>query len=210
MKKQFWIAVCLLGFMAVYLKHFGAVNAVSLPGELADFPTQIGSFNMKSSDKFEDAIIEELGVDEYINRTYQDQEGYPLSLYIGYYKQQTEGAMIHSPKHCMPGSGWNPVNTDIVTIQDPNSNNTYKINKILFQKGMEKISMLYWYQGRNRIVANEYLDRYFLIQDIILRQRSEAALVRVIGPYDPGGNNEKKQEQFVVNLFPVLQQHLPQ
>jgi hypothetical protein len=75
---------------------------------------------------------------------------------------------------------------------------------------MDKILMHYWYQGRNRIVANEYIDRLFLILDSILQHRSEGSLVRVIGPWDTSGDFEQKQEQFVASLFPLLQQHLPQ
>jgi len=118
--------------------------------------------------------------------------------------------MIHSPKHCMPGSGWNPVESSIVSIGVSGSAESYKVNRILFQKGMEKLVMHYWYQGRNRVVANEYLDRFFLILDSIFRHRSEGALVRVLGPWDSSGKYEKKQEEFIAGLFPILQQHLPQ
>jgi EpsI family protein len=182
MKKQFWIAVCLLGFITIYLKYFGTVEAVLLPQNLADFPKQIGSFTMTGSDEFSEGVLNELRVDEYIYRRYQDKDGYSISLYIGYYEEQKEGTLIHSPKHCMPGSGWNPVETDVVPIHDAKRDHTFKVNKILFQKGMDKISMLYWYQGRNRIVANEYVDRIYLILDSILQHRSEGALIRVMGP----------------------------
>ena len=118
--------------------------------------------------------------------------------------------MIHSPKNCMPGSGWEPVETSVVSIGTQGTDQPYKVNRILFQKGMDKLIMHYWYQGRNRVVANEYIDRFFLILDSMIRHRSEGALVRVIGTWDSSGNDEKKQEQFVADLFPVLQQHLPQ
>ena len=208
MKKQFWITVCLLGLMIIYLRYFGSVTAVNLPNAFVDFPTRINSFVMKSADDLDEAVIQELGVDEYINRIYRDEEGDELSLYLGYYKEQTEGAMIHSPKHCMPGSGWVPVENDVVSIASPETGRTYRLNRVLLQKGMAKIIMHYWYQGRNRIVANEYLDRLYLIMDSIVQRRSDGALVRVIGPWDATGDLEKKQENFIQSLFPVLQQHL--
>jgi EpsI family protein len=165
---------------------------------------------MTGSSEFSEGVLRELGVSSYINRDYRDNEGYKLSLYLGYYEEQREGSMIHSPKHCMPGSGWNPVESEVVSINIPGTDQSYKINRFLFQKGMDKIIMYYWYQGRNRVVANEYIDRFLLIVDSIFRHRSEGALVRVIGPSDPSSNNEEKQEQFIENLFPILQQHLPQ
>ena len=210
MKKQYWLIVLILVIAIIYLKVFTTIEAVPLPADIGNFSKQVGSFSMTGSSEFSEEIVQELGVDSYINRDYRDNDGYQLSLYLGYYEEQREGSMIHSPKNCMPGSGWNPVESSVIPISVSDSNKTYKVNRMLFQKGMDKLIMHYWYQGRNRIVANEYIDRFFLILDSILRHRSEGALVRVIGPWDPSGNNEKKQEQFVANLFPVLQKHLPQ
>jgi EpsI family protein len=210
MKKQFWLIAFILVVAIIYLKVFATIEAVPLPADIGNFSKQVGSFSMTGSSEFSEEIVQELGVDSYINRDYRDNDGYQLSLYLGYYEEQREGSMIHSPKNCMPGSGWNPVESSVIPIRVSDSNKTYKVNRMLFQKGMDKLVMHYWYQGRNRIVANEYIDRFFLILDSIFRHRSEGALVRVIGPWDPSGKNEQKQEQFVANLFPVLQQHLPQ
>jgi EpsI family protein len=210
MKKQIWLIVFILVVAIIYLKVFATINAVPLPADIDNFPKQVGSFTMSGSSGFSEEIVQELGVDSYINRDYRDDDGYKLSLYLGYYEEQREGSMIHSPKNCMPGSGWAPVESSIVSIGVSGSNQSYKVNRMLFQKGMDKIIMYYWYQGRNRIVANEYVDRFFLIMDSIFQHRSEGSLVRVIGPWDPSGNNEIKQEQFVAHLFPILRQYLPQ
>ena len=209
MKKQFWLTVFILVLTIVYLKFFTGIEAVPLPADIENFSQQVGSFTMSGSEEFSEEVVQELGVDTYINRNYRDNDGYQLSLYLGYYEEQREGAMIHSPKNCMPGSGWNPVESSIVPIGTPGTDQYYKVNRMLFQKGMDKLIMHYWYQGRNRVVANEYIDRFFLILDSLFRRRSEGALVRVIGPWDSGGGNEKKQVEFVADLFPVLQQHLP-
>jgi len=210
MKKQFWLAVFILMMAIIYLRFFNITEAVPLSSDIEGFPKQIGSFAMTDSSDFPEGVLRELQVSSYINRTYQDETGYKLSLYLGYYEEQKEGTLIHSPKHCMPGSGWSPVESSVVPIEYSSNENPYKVNRILFQRGINKIIMYYWYQGRNRIVANEYIDRVFLILDSIMRHRSEGALVRVIGPWDATGNFEKKQKQFVASLFPILQRHLPQ
>jgi EpsI family protein len=210
MKKQFWFIAFILVVAIIYLKVFATIEAVPLPANIDNFPKQIGLFTMTGSSALTEEVLQELKVSSYINREYRNNDGYQLSLYLGYYEEQREGAMIHSPRNCMPGSGWNPVETSVVTITISGTDQSYKVNRILFQKGMDKILMHYWYQGRNRIVANEYIDRLFLILDSILQHRSEGSLVRVIGPWDTSGDFEQKQEQFVASLFPLLQQHLPQ
>ncbi len=209
MKKQFWLTFFILLIAIGFLKFYTAIEAVPLPADISGFPKQVGSFSMSGSSEFSEQVIRELGVSSYINRDYRDEDGYQLSLYLGYYEEQREGSMIHSPKHCMPGSGWIPVESSVKTISSSTGNERYKVNRILFQKGMDKIIMLYWYQGRNRVVANEYIDRFFVIVDSLFRHRSEGALVRVIGPWDPEGNYERKQEIFVAGLFPALRQYLP-
>jgi EpsI family protein len=210
MKKQFWFIAFILVVAIIYLKVFATIEAVPLPANIDNFPKQIGLFTMTGSSALSEEVLQELQVSSYINREYRNNDGYQLSLYLGYYEEQKEGSMIHSPRNCMPGSGWNPVQSSVVPISISGAGQSYKVNRILFQKGMDKILMHYWYQGRNRIVANEYFDRFFVIKDSIFLHRSEGSLVRVIGPWDTSGDFEQKQEQFVASLFPLLQQHLPQ
>ncbi len=35
----------------------------------------------------------------------------PVGLYVGYYASQRQGDTIHSPQNCLPGAGWQPVET---------------------------------------------------------------------------------------------------
>jgi EpsI family protein len=56
------------------------------------------------------------------------------------------------------------------------------VNRYLLQKGTAQALVLYWYQGRGRIEANEYAVKWDLLRDAALRGRSEEALVRLIVP----------------------------
>ncbi|MGH7445934.1 MAG: exosortase C-terminal domain/associated protein EpsI, partial [Longimicrobiales bacterium] len=40
----------------------------------------------------------------------------------------------------------------------------------------------YWYQGRGRIEASEYMVKLNLLRDSMFRQRSDEALVRIVVP----------------------------
>ena len=87
-----------------------------MPADIEGFPEEVGNFAMTGSSEFSEEILQKLDVSSYINRDYRDKDGYQLSLYLGYYDEQQEGSMIHSPKNCMPGSGWVPVQSSIVQI----------------------------------------------------------------------------------------------
>ncbi len=206
--KPFLLLCGLITAAILYVNFLGTVNPTPLSKSLNDFPHTIGRFKRVHTQTFSKKILEIAGVDSYIMWQYKGPHGYIIGLYIGYYRDQTEGSMIHSPKHCMPGSGWEPSLEGVVNLRDRRGR-SYTINRMLLQKGTDKMIAHYWYEGRGRVVANEYKDRAFMIWDSIVRRRSDGALVRITGP----GNNQKldikKQMQFMAALMPQLDKFLP-
>ncbi|MDP2105820.1 MAG: EpsI family protein [Desulfobulbaceae bacterium] len=199
----FLILCGVLVAVIVYINFLGTVSPTLLPQPLSMFPKQIGGFSMVEAQTFSEAVQENAGMDDYIMWQYRDQEGYTLSLYIGYYQDQTEGSIIHSPKHCMPGSGWEPFQMGAVPF------GSHTVNRMLLQKGAEKQLAYYWFHGRGRIVASEYLDRAYMVIDSVFRQRSDGSLVRIIGYGSDIDIAERKQREFMDDLLPVLDGFLP-
>jgi EpsI family protein len=119
----------------------------------------------------------------YVNRTYKSRDsvvGGTFSLYIAYYDQQTQGKTIHSPKNCLPGSGWEPVKSELTAVHTPSGPQI--VNRYLLQGRSQRALVLYWYQGRGRIQADEYRVKFELLRDAAFRQRSDEALVRIVVP----------------------------
>ncbi len=110
-----------------------------------------------------------------------------FTLYIGYYDHQTQGRTIHSPKNCLPGSGWEPLSSRTEVLRTPEG--PAPVNRYLLQNHDERALVLYWYQGRGRVASNEYLVKWQLLRDAALRRRSDEALVRIIVPV-VGGDEE--------------------
>jgi EpsI family protein len=107
-----------------------------------------------------------------------------FTLYIGYYDHQTQGRTIHSPKNCLPGSGWEPLSSRTEVLSTPEG--PAPVNRYLLQNHDERALVLYWYQGRGRVASNEYLVKWQLLRDAALRRRSDEALVRIIVPVVKG------------------------
>ncbi|MDL1960024.1 MAG: EpsI family protein [Deltaproteobacteria bacterium] len=164
-----WAAIGVLLF--IVLVNFSAtqVRATPLIRSLDFLPVHIGEFVLVGDSEMDSRVVENLGVDHYAVRVYRSPSGYDLWLYIGYFEEQKEGAMIHSPKHCYPGSGWMPLSSKIIKIKIPDSNNTIEINEYILAKSDAKQLVYYWYQSRGRIVANEYLDRFFMLLDSLTK-----------------------------------------
>jgi EpsI family protein len=124
-----------------------------------------------------------VGVTSYLSRVYgaaDSSRGAGFTLYVGYYDRQTQGRTIHSPKNCLPGSGWEPLASRPETLVT--SVGTVTVNRYLLQRQQEQALVLYWYQGRGRVAWNEYRVKWDLLRDAALRRRSDEALVRIVVP----------------------------
>lgn len=153
------------------------------------------------------------GFTDYALRVYESADttadgGMTASIYLGYYDHQTRGRTIHSPKNCLPGAGWEALTSTEVVI--PTRIGPVPANKYLVQNGKEQALVLYWYQGRGRVAANEYLVKWNLLRDAALRQRSEEALVRIVVPVTVGEDSAFAIGRDVAErVAPALQTALP-
>jgi EpsI family protein len=125
---------------------------------------------------------------------------------------QREGDTMHSPMNCLPGSGWQPVQSGHITVLTEGG--PREINRYIVEKSGEELLVLYWYQSHGRVVASEYWGKIYMVLDAVRLNRTDAALVRVVVPIshlDPAG--EKTAETlgtgFVRAMFPLLDRHVP-
>ncbi len=220
------IVAALLAGTAAYLRARERPEGVPLREPLAGVPMQLGQWTGTAAPDFDNEVLEALGVDDYISRIYgaPATEGsagnlsraparYQLGVYVGYYTSQRQGDTIHSPMNCLPGAGWQPVDVSRLAI-DVGGAEPADVNRVIIQKGEDRQLVLYWYQGRGRIVANEYASKVFLIWDAATRHRSDGALVRVVSPVLPTENDSELAERravgFTQELYPYLSRFLPE
>ena len=211
MKLSRTIIVCaILLSTSVGLGYVHRSENVAPKRPLGQFPTRIGPFT-GVIDRFEEQVYEKLGVDDSVLCNYRDHRGNHIQLYIGFHESQREGDLIHSPKHCMPGGGWNIVDTSIVELAVPSRpSQSVKVIRLLLKKGLNKQVILYWYHSRGRVIASEYLQKIYLVVDSIKRNRTDGAFVRLIAPVsgEEQAINEVL-ENFAIDLFPLLDEYLP-
>jgi len=133
------------------------------------------------------------GMDEFVNRIYLRDTVAAFSLYVGYYTYQTQGKSIHSPRNCLPGAGWEPIESTTLPIAGATGLGSRNMNKYVLANKGNYAAVYYWYQGRGRIESNEYTVKYNLMRDAALYGRTEEALVRLVIPLRPG--RDRTQEQ---------------
>jgi EpsI family protein len=153
-------------------------------------------------------VVAQLGVDDYINRTYTSAGGVPIGLYAGYYTSQRQGHTIHSPQNCLPGAGWQPIQSSTVLLVA--GGRRLPVNQYLIQKGVDRQVVLYWYQGRGRVVANEFANKAYLMWDAASLRRTNGGLVRVISPLPrSGGDSVADAIAFATAIVPRLDRLMP-
>jgi len=205
-------AVVIILLLGAALNHYFSKPDVSMPRKsLAEFPTQLGDWTAVSEQKIEGRSMEILQVDDYFMRNYHNSGGKIIGLYIGYFKSQREGKGIHSPRQCLPGAGWVPVDTAAFQMTVPGHNpETVSVNKFVMGKGMDRQLYLFWYHGRGRVYTSEYWNKIYLIWDGLTQKRTDGALVRVNNLII--GNTEealKTQSDFIQLFLPLLKEYIP-
>ena len=77
-------------------------------------------------------------------------------------------------------------------------------------KGNQRQLYLWWYQGRGRIYANEYMNKLYLIWDAMTKRRTDGALVRVNMPVTSNLDKTLQTQMNFINLFvPMLAEYVP-
>jgi EpsI family protein len=170
----------------VLLLSFGARAWLSAAPRIAQheplsrFPTELGPYAMRSSQTITEEVQRVLHADDYLVRTYTTADGKRADLFIAYYKAQEAGESMHSPKNCLPGSGWEPVLNDRITINAPGG--PVEVNRYVVEKGSQRSLILYWYHSGRRVYASEIWGKAYLIADSARTGRRDGAIARVVVP----------------------------
>jgi exosortase D (VPLPA-CTERM-specific) len=137
------------------------------------------------------------------------QRSAPIWLYVGYYGSQRTGSTYHSPKNCLPGSGWQFASSTTVSGVIPGAPEA-KVNRIVIEKGFDKQLILYWYQDRGRTIASEYDAKGYLIWDAMTRHRTDGSLVRISTPIVGSEEDAYRHAlDFLKVAWRPLTEHLP-
>ena len=204
-------AILLMGLTAVFhtVSHG---EKIPMHRALASFPRTIGA-RQGQDVRIDPRFVDTLKADDMLTRAYNSADLPTIWLYVAYFQSQRQGQTIHSPKNCLPGSGWTPVSNSRETIE-LSDGTAVNLNRFIVQNGLDRQLVLYWYESHGRTVASEYKARMDMVVDAIKLNRTDGALVRVSLPMednDPSGAvAEKTAREFVGQIHPMLKEYIPQ
>lgn len=183
---------------------------VQLSKSLSDFPTKLGEWLGKEA-FFDKQVYDILGVDDSFLCNYSTPDGRRLQLFIAYFRSQRQGSLAHSPKNCMPGAGWNIMETSTEQITYTASTpRQIGVTKLVLKKHGEKQILFYWFQSRGRFISSEYSEKIYLVWDSLFKRRTDGSFIRLISPvhhdeiYTTG-----YMRRFAQAVIPILEEYVP-
>jgi EpsI family protein len=211
---RFVLAAMLIGGAAILLQARSRSEVFPPRLPLQQFPAQLGGWT-GTDVAIDQDVLTILGPGDFLLRVYQNQQAQLktpyIDLFIAYFRSQRAGDTIHSPQHCLPGSGWAPIENQHITLRMP-GHEPFPANRYLIAKGDSRQLVLYWFWAHDRGVASEYWAKFYLVADSIKMNRSDGALVRITTPLSPGETADQAQQRilpFAGNVMPLLDNYIP-
>ena len=210
--RRHWLllAIILLATFGVR-SRLGASPTVPLQQPLQNFPASVGVWTLASQPRMTSDVLGVLKADDYLLRNYRNAQGQQANFFVAYYRTQHAGEAMHSPKNCLPGSGWEPILSDTVPLAAAGPG--VAINRYVVENSGDRQLVLYWYQAQNHIIASEYVTKAFLIWDSMRTGRRDGAIVRVVVPINPSESIDAATQRalsFANPSLPLLNHFLPQ
>lgn len=205
---NFCLSALLLIGALLLPSHIAAQRTVPLRHPIDVLARQVGDW--RSRDRaLGDRVRAVLGTDQVLLRQYDNPVGGSVELYVSYYARQRQGETSHSPRHCLPGAGWIPVQHRLIPLPLV-PRDAARINEILYEKDGARQLVYYWYRERERVIASEYLVKWYLILDAITRQRTDGALLRISTPVHQGEAKARARAlAFMRLIVPLVNEILP-
>ena len=180
------IGLLCVGGAAVFFVS-GRTELIPERTRFAAFPARLDRWQGHAS-SLDLATEQALGFDDYLLSDYSLPDGKPVNLYVAYYASQRKGESPHSPIVCIPGGGWQITLIERKNYQDAGVD--FPLNRVVIAKGSSRQLVYYWFDERGRAVADEYLAKWYLLTDAIVKNRTDGALIRLVTEIYPGETDD--------------------
>lgn len=209
---RFGLTILMLLSAGIFLQARGRREIIPQRERLAAFPEALDSWRGTDVPISQD-VRDILGQGDFLLRVYHN-ESTPapyVDLFIAYFPSQRAGDTIHSPKHCLPGAGWLPIDSRRMQLALP-GHTPFPVNRYIIAKGGDQQLVLYWYQAHDRVLASEYWAKFYLVTDSMRMNRSDGSLVRLTTPiqrYETADMAEQRLRAFAGQVVPRLDTYIP-
>ncbi len=204
---RFIVLYIIIGVAALYV-HTRSEASVPVNKPLDLFPRQSLGWSMVGEARFDERVLAVLLPTDYLSRSYRNENGDVVGLYVGYHDGGPDSGPIHSPRQCLPGSGWTPVHSS--SHEMPVSGTTVSYVTSLYQKDSSKQLFLYWFQVGGEYLTNEYALKFSMAKNSFLKNQRESSFIRISVPVNDSEDDARKiGESFIQAFAPAISDSLP-
>jgi EpsI family protein len=211
-KKSALVLTIVLLAQAAAFYGFSRAEHVPPHAPLSQFAIGGDAWVMRQTLELDKETLDVLKADDILSRVYENNNsGQLATLFVAFFETQRTGKAPHSPKNCLPGSGWIPSESGVIQIPVARPEGRIAVNRYVVARGDNQSVVLYWYQSRQRVIASEYSAKIYTVADAIRYNRSDTALVRVVVGVRNGDTQTATRTavSFVQAFFEPLREYLP-
>lgn len=143
--------------------------------DLQALPTAFGDWQSEDY-PLSQSISDVLGADVTLQRRYWTPGGHEILLFVAYFRQQAVNSQIHSPKHCIPGTGWDIISMEKASVHP--GGHAQPATRMRLSHDDRNYEMLYWFRTRGGTVTGEYALKWDLVVNSLRRRPTDAAFIR--------------------------------
>lgn len=172
-----WIlAIAVVGLAGIYAGELrGGRAADTILPALQQLPSELSGWHGEDHATAEN-VARVLAADVVLNRRYWRDDGTEVWLFVAYFRRQQVNSQIHSPRHCLPGGGWqvNSLRQRDLTIDGE----TRPVAHLGIAQDGHRQDVLYWFRTQGGATAGEYALKWDLVKNALARRPTNAAFIR--------------------------------
>jgi EpsI family protein len=128
-------------------------------------------------------VLELLSPDNYFSASFTNSTGAKVQVFVDYYSPENTTGAIHSPRNCLPGSGW------VIAGSMPRmisvGSHLIKANRFFLTLGDSRQVMDFWYITRQGETANDYVLKFNTMISSLTLRPTDKAFVRFVTSDNP-------------------------
>jgi EpsI family protein len=182
-KKSFIILLSALIFtflVTTMIKHYR--SPVPLNNILQQMPLAKGDWT-GNADPMDPSMQELLSPDRLFSASFINSAGKKVQLFVDYFSPENISGTIHSPRNCLPGSGW------IIAGTTPRpllfNGHTIHANRFNLSLSGSRQVMDFWYVTRQGETANDYTLKFNTMISSLMLRPTDKAFIRFVASDDP-------------------------
>ena len=170
---------------------------------VADFPLEKESW-VGEREVIPTYVFKQLNPVDIFAANYVNDDGVAINLVIDYFAGEEAGGP-HSPRNCLPGSGWSIESSAERKIHF--GDRTVPAQRFALRLGGSRKVMDFWYLTRYGETANDYVFKFYTMLSSLTLHRTDVAFVRFV--CDSDSTSLATMDRFQQLFLPDIYARLP-